>query len=267
MKNSNAELARQLFKNLLEDGQEHSMKEIYEYVQIRSVGFTNNGSSLSQAAIYEAIWHMFRHDYESEYIQTRKGFFQKYSDNLLMKDETYRLRRIAQQTLFHAKEIVKQYHSLISELPGQNQKKLSAVQHDIIKAVDDAIQIIGADNLRYEVMTAKNMVINSEDGLMIEDDHINAYISTWFDVDKRFGLETEDTDEYINLYADYYPSDGRLDVFYIHYGSDGDEIATKTVSDLTDDERNVILQLMKDAGLYELVEQMDEDQDAGITIQ
>ena len=126
-----------------------------------------------------------------------------------------------------------------------------------------AHQIRANDSAR--IMTAENLEISEE--LVIDADHINAYIGAWFDVDKRFRLETEGTDEYVNLYANYYPADERLDVFYIHHGSDGGEIAEKPVSDLTDDERDVILQLMKDAGLDELVAQMDEDQDAGMTMQ
>jgi hypothetical protein len=102
---------------------------------------------------------------------------------------------------------------------------------------------------------------------LIEGDHISAYIGAWFNVDKRFRLETEGTDEYVNLYADFFPADNRLDVFYIHHGSDGGEIATKTVDDLTDDEKEVILALMKEAGLDELVAEMNEDQGAGMTMQ
>jgi len=111
------------------------------------------------------------------------------------------------------------------------------------------------------------MAIDSEDGLIIEGDQINAYIGAYFDVDKRFCLETEGTDEYVNLYADYYPTTEKLDGFYIHHGADGGEIAEKPVSDLTDDERDVILRLMKDAGLDEFVAEMDENQETGMTMQ
>jgi len=136
-----------------------------------------------------------------------------------------------------------------------------------MEEINNTMIAIDSDSLGHEVMRSDNLEIDADDGLMIEGDHINAYIGAYFDVDKRFRLETEGTDEYVNLYANFFPADGRLDVFYVHHGSDGGEIAEKPVSDLTDDERDVILQLMKDAGLDELVAQMDEDQDAGMTMQ
>lgn len=135
----------------------------------------------------------------------------------------------------------------------------------IMDEVENAIQTIQSDNLGQEVMTRDNLEVDSD--LIIIDDHINAYLAAWFDVDKRFKTETYGTDEYINLYADYYPADNRLDVFYVHHGSDGGEIATKPVDDLADSEREIILQLMKEAGMDDLIAEMNQAQDAGMTMQ
>jgi len=116
-----------------------------------------------------------------------------------------------------------------------------------------------------EIFTEENIKIDKE--FLIEDDYINAYIETWFDVDKRFGLNTEDTDEYVNLYANYYPEDGRLDVFYIHRGPDAEFIAEKPVEDISAEEKDLILRLMKKEGLDEVIAEMAEEQESGMTMQ
>jgi len=114
-------------------------------------------------------------------------------------------------------------------------------------------------------MTNDNISIDSE--LIIIGNHINAYIEIWFDVDERFGLNTEDTDEYVNLYADYYPEDGRLDVTYIHRAEDAELIAEKLVEDITESEKELILNLMKTEGLDELIAEMNEEQNSGMNMQ
>lgn len=50
-----------------------------------------------------------------------------------------------------------------------------------------------------------------------EEDRLFFCLETWFDVDEKFGLHTRDNDnEWVNLYADYYPYTGRVDVIYEH---------------------------------------------------
>lgn len=264
--NSNADMVRHLFKELLADGQEHSAKEINDYIFEKTGGLGVDDKRLTEETIHSAIWYMFRQDHDLSYYQTRKGYYQKNTVENLLGDSTGSLRVAAILALSDARMTI----SKCLALPGlseQEHRELIPIKKAIMEEINNAMIAIDSDNLGHEVMTADNLEIDSEDGLMIEGDHINAYIGAYFDVDKRFHLETEGTDEYVNLYANYFPADQRLDVFYIHHGSDGGEIAEKPVSDLTDDENDIILQLMKDAGLDELIEQMDEDQDAGITMQ
>jgi len=259
-------MARHLFKELLNDGQEHNTKEINDYIFDKTNGRGVDGERLTEETIHSAIWYMFRHDHDLSYVQTRKGFYQKSTVENLLGDGPNSLRGAAIRALSDARKTIHQYLS-VPGLSEQEQKELIPIRKAVMEEVENAIQAIRSDRLGQEVMTADNLEINANDGLIIDGEKINAYIGAYLDVDKRFHLETDGTDEYVNLYADYYPADGRLDVFYIHHGSDGGEIATKTVDDLTDDERDVILQLMKDAGLDERVTEMNEDQDSGMTMQ
>jgi len=96
---------------------------------------------------------------------------------------------------------------------------------------------------RY-LMTAENILI--DDDLFFEDDHINAYIAAWFDVDLRFNLQTRDTPDYINVYADYYPDEDYLTVIYIIIHNDGRNDEDFEVQDLADSEREVIIRLMNE---------------------
>ncbi len=262
---SNSDMARHLFKELLKDGQEHSAKEINDYIFDKTNGMGVDGERLTEETIHSAIWYMFRHDHDLSYMQARKGYYQRNTVENLLGDSPNSLRGNAIRVLSDAKKTIQQFTS-VPNLSEQERQELIPMKKSIMDEVENAILAIGADNLGHEVMTVENLEIDSQDGLMIDEDHINAYIGAWFDVDKRFHLETQGTDEYVNLYADYYPADGRLDVYYIHHGSDGGEIATKPVGDLTDDERDVILQLMKDTGLDDLIAEMNEEQDSGITM-
>ena len=63
-----------------------------------------------------------------------------------------------------------------------------------------------------------------EDDILIDDNNPNVlcvYFATYFDVDKKFGLNTADRDdEWLNLYADY---DTEHDSVRIHYTVSNDD--------------------------------------------
>jgi len=103
--------------------------------------------------------------------------------------------------------------------------------------------VIGSDNIR----------IGQE--LLIEDDHINAVIETWFDVDARFDTETRDTDDWINLYADYYPEDGRLEAYYTLHRQEGNDESFPV--ELTEEETKAVMEAMQGAGLDDAVQEMN----------
>lgn len=49
--------------------------------------------------------------------------------------------------------------------------------------------------------------------LYIENDNINVQYELWFDVNKYFGTNTEETDSWINFYTYWYP-DGSISAVY-----------------------------------------------------
>ena len=94
---------------------------------------------------------------------------------------------------------------------------------------------------RY-LLTAEKICIG--DDIFFEDDYLNAYIETWFDVDLRFGIKTEDTPDWVNVYGNYYPDEDRLVVIYIIIHDDGRNDEDFEVEDLADSERELIIRLM-----------------------
>lgn len=63
------------------------------------------------------------------------------------------------------------------------------------------------------------------DGLMIEDDYINATYELWFDHFEYFGVKEPYEEEdlsYVNFYTDWYP-DGTIKAYYTVYSDAGFE--------------------------------------------
>jgi hypothetical protein len=111
-------------------------------------------------------------------------------------------------------------------------------------------------------LTADDITVDPE--LMMEDDHINAAIGTWFDVDEKFGTHTHGTDDWVNFYADYYPVDGRLEAFFIIDHADSSDSEPVPV-ELSDSERDIILAKMREQGLDERVREMEQDAEITMT--
>jgi hypothetical protein len=269
---SNTEMARHYFRELMADGQEHSTKEINDYIHDKAETYGVDGKRLTDETIHSAIWYMFRQDRDVTYMQTRKGFYQKTPEEAMLENARNVLQSAAVRWLSRVDEKVRS--AAMPGLPEQEYGKLLPMREAIHRAIDSVKQTIAADGFGREVMTKDNnceamtkdnIAIDSE--LIIEGDHINGYLAIWFDADKRFGLNTEGTDEYVTLRADYYPEDGRLDVSYVHRGPDAEEIATMPVNDLTAGEKDLILQLMKGEWLDELVAEMDQGQHSGMSMQ
>jgi hypothetical protein len=146
------------------------------------------------------------------------------------------------------------YDEQFKTVPGDFEGCTGATQTALIAAAN-AVLTEGR-----VLITAGNIEIDRE--LLIEDDHINAYVGAWFDVDARFGTQTYDTDDYVNVYANYYPETEKLEVGYTLItadGSDSDFVAVE----LTDSERDAILTKLREAGLDECVAEMQADPDEG----
>jgi hypothetical protein len=260
---SNADMVRHYFKELMADGQERSTKEINEYIHEKSDGQGVDGKRLTDETIHSAIWYMFRQDHDVSYTQTRKGFYQKSTANDMVENAKNNLCAVAVRKLDTVTRAIKNAES--PGLPEKEKEKLVSLKTAILDAIDGVRQTIGEEGFGRELMTEDNISIDSE--LIIEDDHINAYVAIWFDADKRLGLNTEGTDEYVNLYADYYPENGRLDVFYIHRRPDAELIAQNPVEDITAGEKELIIRLMKDEGMDELIAEMKNEPESGMSMQ
>ncbi len=114
------------------------------------------------------------------------------------------------------------------------------------------------------LMTKDN--IEADRKLYIEGEHINAYIAGYFDVDARFGTQTYGTDDYLNIYANYFPETEELEVGYTLITADGSDRDFQEV-EVSDSEKEAIIFAMKEAGLDKCIAEMNEDQDTGITLQ
>ncbi|MFA7135883.1 MAG: hypothetical protein WC125_08485 [Bacteroidales bacterium] len=128
---------------------------------------------------------------------------------------------------------------------------------------DEVLKILQGQKDARELITKENIDVDRE--LFIEDDHINAYISGWFDVDSRFGTKTYGTADYLNIYANYFPDTEELEVGYTLIKDDGTGCDFKAV-EITDSEKEAIIAKMKEVGLDECIAEMNEDQDSGMSM-
>lgn len=63
------------------------------------------------------------------------------------------------------------------------------------------------------------------DDIIEDDDYDNIYIAVWFDADKALGLDTNDSEDWISLYIDWYKESQKFNM-YINYcdnSTDGDD--------------------------------------------
>ena len=97
---------------------------------------------------------------------------------------------------------------------------------------------------RLNLITEENVVIEGD--MLPTDSGWNVYLQTWFDVDKRFGLSTHDTDDSVDLYAEYSPEKHQLCVFYIVKYADGSQSDETDVNDLEHSEIASIIKLMQE---------------------
>jgi hypothetical protein len=118
------------------------------------------------------------------------------------------------------------YDELFETVPGDFEDCTEATRTALIAAANAAL------TEGRTLITRGNIEIDRE--LFIEDDHINAYIAAWFDVDQRFSTDT----------------------------ADSDFIAVE----LADSERAAILEKLKEAGLDECIAEMRQDSDEGMTM-
>ena len=97
------------------------------------------------------------------------------------------------------------------------------------------------DNLQLE---KKDIAIDPD--IQIDDDNphlITAYIETWFDVDKKFLVDTTDDGTWVNMYGKYNPFEDTLEIECI---ISSDDKTSEFLYNPTKDESDLIKQMIAD---------------------
>lgn len=97
------------------------------------------------------------------------------------------------------------------------------------------------DNLQLE---KKDIAIDAD--IQVSDDNpheITAYIETWFDVDKKFMVDTADDGTWVNMYGKYNPFDDTLEIECV---LSSDEDSAEFRYNPTKEESDLIKQMITD---------------------
>ena len=94
-----------------------------------------------------------------------------------------------------------------------------------------------------------------DEPLTFEDNCINAEFETWFNVDEVFGTNINDTDNWINFYADYFPGLNEIAAYYTIDMPNGMETVEY---DLLDCEKEFLLKIMEDEARAEGYKNLDD---------
>jgi tRNA(Ile2) C34 agmatinyltransferase TiaS len=87
--------------------------------------------------------------------------------------------------------------------------------------------------------------------------NVIAYVETWFDVDDRFGTETYDTDDCINVYIYYAPHTENIKMIYIIKYADGSDSKDIDV-ELHQEEVDMFVRELKKSGVDEIIQEFKE---------
>lgn len=86
--------------------------------------------------------------------------------------------------------------------------------------------------------------LNREDMDISHDNRfLTAYIETWFDVDKKFGLNTKEYDVWVSLFCNYDPFGDTIHVFY---SIEADNYYIERTYETTEDEKQIFKNLMEE---------------------
>ena len=111
---------------------------------------------------------------------------------------------------------------------------------------------------RNDIKIGSDLEVNTEEGV------ITAYIESWFDVDAKFGTNIIGNDnEWLNLYADFYPETGELKMMYQVDRDDSSDFFDYTPSE---NEEALVIEMMEECcqkedgcSMKELYEKYSED--------
>lgn len=100
----------------------------------------------------------------------------------------------------------------------------------------------------FNTLEERDLLIREDLEMDIDRQALNAVIETYFDVDKKFGINTlNDESAWVNLYADYNPVTKDLNVVY-YIDVDADSYERQYIP--TDEEKQIFINVMEQARAY-----------------
>ena len=108
------------------------------------------------------------------------------------------------------------------------------------------------------LFTRENIRIDPE--IFYENYNACAYIEVWFDPEKKFGLRLPG-DDYVNVYAYMNPYTGDVRVSYVINYTDGFIDDERYFKKLTQDEKNLIREMVNEVSLTETGMSVDDNWD------
>lgn len=140
------DLIRHYFFELLEDGQEHSAKEIADYIFQKMSGVDIAGARLADTTIHNAIWYCVRR-HEALYVQTRRGYYMKNTAQTMLSRGGYSLYGKSLKILDGAVESIKECFAAgvgNTAFSPDELKSLNELETFILKCVAKAKEEIAA---------------------------------------------------------------------------------------------------------------------------
>jgi hypothetical protein len=92
----------------------------------------------------------------------------------------------------------------------------------------------------------------SDDFRLTDEGKIRAFVKTRDGADVLLDVPLRAGEDFMDLYAEYDPKSGRVEAYYTILNAYGDRSAPEYVEDLTDDERRVLLESMRESGADEM---------------
>jgi hypothetical protein len=135
---SNSDMVYEYFTALLEDGCEHSMREIKDYIFDKTGSKGVDGEDLTESMIASSIWVHTKRT-ASPYVNTRRGFYQKNTKDDLFGKGRFGLYAQADQILDRAIEGVTQVFTIdVTELTVEEFKEYQRLELLLLDTLSSA---------------------------------------------------------------------------------------------------------------------------------
>lgn len=159
--------------------------------------------------------------------------------------------------------------------------------NDIIDGLEITTEMDGCDNQvdffikSYSACVASAEILDpipefKRDEITVEDmeveddgESVSSLCNCWFDVDKKFGIDTRDDDTWVNFYAQYYPKQDEVKCEFFVNKSNDNQCYTYIP---TNDEKELLKTLMEEfcmkeeqKSVQEFIDYINQTQSADLT--